>query len=120
MEPREITALEQHAILVTSETPGFRLLLDCLQAEIDYTLGLLDNFHLTDAEEKRLLSFVRAYRHILFHFIHKPKALQLALRQEVDPQSTTALFTPGISEGLDVEVPEEDPLAPSNSNVVVE
>lgn len=109
--------------MVTAETPGFRLLCDILQAEIDNTIGALESFTLTAAEETRLLAFMRAYRRILFHFKNAPRQIQLALRKEVDPESTAALFTPGVSDLLDIDAPQEDPLAPvnfSSSPVVVE
>lgn len=125
-EQRAITSEEQRCILTTSETPGFRLLCDLLQAEIDFTLTRLEETTLTPAEENRLLSFFRVYRRILFHFKFAPKQIQLALRREVDPDTTAALFTPGAADDLEVtsaDLWDEDPLAPrndSNTGVVVE
>lgn len=105
---REINSEEQRALLHTTETPGFRLLCDLLQSEIDNTVGLLESFDLRPEQEARYLAYLRTFRRILFLFTHVPRTLQLALRQEVDPTSTSALFTPGVSESLDVDWPREE------------
>jgi len=112
MEQREITNDEQRALLYTSETPGFRLFCDLLQSEIDNTLGILESWELTEEQERRYLAYIRAFRRTLFLFKHTTLSLQLALRQSVDPNATEALFTPGVSESLDVDWPhpEEAPL----------
>lgn len=126
-EYRAITNEDQLCILHTSETPGYRLLCDLIQSEIDNTLVLLEDFNTTEVQEKRFLGYIRALRKILALMIITPKTLQAAIRKEIDPKSTDILFKPGATEGFDVDAadlwPQEDPLSPKNSNntgVVVE
>lgn len=124
MQERETLPEEQLAILKTSETPGFRLLCDLLQAEIDNTVGLLSSFDLAPPQEQKYLGYLRAYRRILFLFKQVPKGIQAAMRKEIDPTSTDIFFTPGASDELAISNFEEepDPLAPfmARGDIVVE
>lgn len=106
-EQRALNLEEQRAFLHTTETPGFRILCDLLQSEIDNTVGLLESFDLRPEQEARYLGYLRAFRRILFNLKYQPLSIQLALRQSVDPTATAALFTPGVSESLDIDWPQE-------------
>ena len=126
-ESRSITAAEQRAIIDTANTPGYHLICDLIQAEIDNTLALLEAFELSAAHESKYLGYFRALRRLLFHLKNSPRQIQLAIRQEINPNSTEALFTPGAADELDVTSDElwgaDDPLSPRNANnsgVVVE
>jgi hypothetical protein len=126
-EYRAITTEDQLCLLHTSETPGYRLLCDLIQSEVDNTLTLLESFDTTEVQERRYLGYIRALRKILALMIVTPKTIQQAIRKEIDPNSTDVLFKPGVSDGFDVDAadlwPQEEPLAPRNSNntgVVVE
>lgn len=126
-EPRSITLAEQRSILDTAATPGYRLICDIIQAEIDNTLSQLEDFEATAVNEAKYLGYFRALRRILFHLKSSPRQIQLAIRREVNPNSTEALFVPGAADELDVTADElwgaEDPLSPKNTNnsgVVVE
>jgi len=106
-EQRALNLEEQRAFLHTTETPGFRILCDLLQSEIDNIIGLLEPFDLRPEQESRYLGYLRAYRRILFNLKYQPLSIQLALRQSVDPTATAALFTPGVSESLDIDWPQD-------------
>lgn len=106
-EQRALNSEEQRSFLYTTETPGFRILCDLLQSEIDNTIGLLESFDLRPEQEARYLGYLRAFRRILFLLKAIPRDIQLALRQSVDPTATAALFTPGISESLDIDWPQD-------------
>jgi len=64
-EPREITTYDREQMYLALASPGGKLILDVLQSEADNLVTRLESWEMSAEEERKLVSFMKAYRHIL-------------------------------------------------------